>query len=312
MRSLSTGSARARACAARACVAGLGFTLATTAAVSASGDGTTLVMRVADPPPVAYESTALGRATHSVHLVMTNTGTRSVQLAPVAFRFRATRNNVTFSCEDASGEDERWPATLDGGASFNLAREVSCETPVPGRYEVVVLGRPRGGGDSAERLYGSFFLRIDAGTNAPVPVPWEPALHAASSATKDARPSKDPAAARIVIALINASPSAVTLSPVHATLRVTRRGSTVPPCPEHGVELAFSGVLASGSTRAVTMPLGCALSAEAIYDADVAIANAAGAKIHVATHAIRVGVIPPPAPRPEDVQPGTGKVIGGM
>ena len=295
-----------------ACLAAVALATASMIAVSASAEGTTLVISVADPRPVPYEATALGRATHSVHLVMTNTSARSVQLAPVAFRFRATRDNVTFSCEDASGEDTRWPATLDAGASFNLARELSCETPVPGRYEVAVLGRPRGAGDSADRLYGSFFVQIDAGPNAPVVVPWEPALHAASSATKDARPTKDPGTARVVIALINASRAPVTLSPVHATLRITRRGSTVPPCPEHGVELAFSGVLASGGTRAVTMPLGCALSAEAVYDVDIAIANAAGAKIHVATRAIRVGVIPPPAPRPEDVQPLTGKVIGGM
>ena len=135
-------------------VRALGFALVMTSAVDASGDGTTLIMRVADPPAVAYESTALGRATHPVHLVMTNTGARGVQLAPLVFRFRATRDNVAFSCEDASGEEARWPATLDAGASFNLQREVSCETPVPGRYEVALLGRPRGGVDSAERVHG--------------------------------------------------------------------------------------------------------------------------------------------------------------
>lgn len=293
-------------------VGALGSALLTSRAVDASGDGTTLTMRVADPPPVLYEATALGRVTHSVHLVMTNTGARTVQLAPVVFRFHATRDNVTFSCEDASGEEARWPATLDAGASFNLPREVSCETPVPGRYEVVMVGRPRGGPDSAERVYGSFFVQIEPGANPPVHVPWEASLHAASSATKDIRPTKDPNTARVVIALINASRSPVTLGPLHAALRVTRRGSTVAPCPDRDVELAFSGTLASGSSRALTMPLGCALPAEAIYDVDVSIANAAGAKVHVATHAIRVGVIPPPAPRPEDVSPGQGKVIGGM
>lgn len=293
-------------------LAALGIALVTTSAVDANGDGTTLIMRVADPPPVAYESTALGRATHPVHLVMTNAGPQRVQLAPLLFRFRATRDNVAFSCEDASGEDTRWPATLDAGASFSLARDVSCETPVPGRYEVVVRGRPRGGPDSAERDYAVFSLQIEPGANPPVHVPWAPSLEAASSATKEVRPTKDPNSARVVIALINASPSSVTLAPLHATLRVTRRGSTVAPCPERGVELAFDGSLAAGSSRAVTTPLGCALSAEAIYDVDVAITNAAGAKVHVATHAIRAGLIPPPPPRPEDARPSTGKVIGGM
>ncbi len=284
----------------------LGFALVTSATFDASADGTTLTMRVSDPPPVPYEATALGRATHSVRLVMTNSGTKTVQLSPVVFRFRATRDNVTFACDDATGEEARWPATLDAGASFTLAREVSCETPLPGRYEVALLGRARGTADTAERAYGSFSLQIEPGANPPVPVPWETSLSAASSVTRDMRPSKDPSTARVVIALINGSRAPIALGPVHATLRVTRRGSTVPPCPERGVELAFSGSLASGASRALTMPLGCVLSAEAIYDVDVAIANAAGARAHVATHSIRVGILPTPPTRPEDVQQSKG------
>jgi hypothetical protein len=298
---------------ARVVAAGLlGSVMLSASAVDATGEPTALAMRVADPPPVAYEATALGRATHSIRLVMTNTGPRTVQLAPVVFRFRPTRDNVTYACEDTTGEAARWPATLDAGATFMLRREVSCETPLPGRYEVAMLGRPRGGADASERVYGSFSLQIEAGANAPVHVPWEPALYAASSSTKDMWPTKDPSSARVVVALINATHVPVALAPVHATLRVTRRGSTAPPCPERGVELAFNGSLASGSSRAVTMPLGCALAAEAIYDVDVSIAGASGARVHVATHSIRVGVIPPPSPRAEDVQPGPGKVIGGM
>jgi hypothetical protein len=290
----------------------VGCVMLSASAVDATGEPTTLAMRVADPPPVAYEATALGRATHSIRLVMTNTGTRTVRLAPVVFRFRATRDNVTYACEDATGEAARWPATLDAGAAFTLRREVSCETPLPGRYEVALLGRPRGGADSAERVYGSFSLQIEAGANAPVRVPWEPALYAASSSTKDMWPTKDPSSARVVVALINASHAAVALAPVHATIRVSRRGSTTAPCAERGIELAFEGSLASGSSRAVTMPLGCALPAEAIYDVDVSIAGPGNAKVHVATHSVRVGVIPPPSPRAEDVQSGPGKVIGGM
>ncbi|MDB5218208.1 MAG: hypothetical protein JWO86_6135 [Myxococcaceae bacterium] len=284
------------------------MTLATTA-LDASGEGT-LTMRVADPPPISYEATALGRATHSVRLVITNTGTKPAPLTPLVFRFRPTRDNVTFNCEDTSGEPARWPPTLEAGASYTLTRDVSCETPVPGRYEVATLGRPRGGSDASERDYGYFSLQVDAGANAPVHVPWEPALYAASTASSDIWPSKDPSTARVVVALINASRSPLALAPVHATMRVTRRGSTAAPCPERGVELAFNGTLASGSSRTVTMPLGCALAADAIYEVDVAIANAAGTKVHVATHAIRVGVIPPPGPRREG-DPGMGKVIGG-
>jgi hypothetical protein len=298
---------------ARAVAAALvGAVMLSAPAVDASGEPTALAMHVADPRPVAYEATALGRATHSIRIAMTNPGTRAVQLAPVVFRFRPTRDNVTYACEDATGEAARWPATLDAGATFMLTREVSCETPLPGRYEVEILGRPRSAPDASERVHGSFSLQIDGGANAPVRVPWEPALYAASSSTKDMWPSKDPGAARVVLALINPTHGPVALAPAHATLRVTRRGSTAAPCPERGVDLAFNGALSSGGSRAVTMPLGCALAAEAIYDVDVAIAGAGTARVHVATHSIRVGVIPPPSPRAEDVQPAAGKVMGGM
>ena len=287
-------------------VGALVFALVTSSKVDASAGGTTVTMRVADPPAVNYEATALGRATHPVRLVVTNTGSRTVPLAPAVFRFQSTHDSVTFSCDDSSGMDARWPATLAAGASFTLSREVSCETPVPGRYDVVMLGRPRGGPDSAERVYAYFSLQIEPGSSPPVGVPWERSLHAASAATKDMYPTKDPNIARVVVALINASRSPVALTPVHATLRVTRRGSTVAPCPERAVELAFSGTLASGSLRFVALPLGCALSAEAIYDVDVSLAGAASGKVHVATHSIRVGIIPTPPTRPEDVQQSKG------
>jgi hypothetical protein len=270
----------------------------------------TLVVRVVDPAPVSFEATALGRATHHLRMALTNSGTRPVQLEALSFRVRPMKDGVLFSCSDPQSKDERWPATLDPGASFTLSRDVSCDTPLPGRYDVELRARPRGGPDEAERTYGSFAMHIEPGANPPVRIPWDASLHAAASGTKELRPSKDPNKARIVVALVNGTRNAVTLAPVHAMLRISRRGSTVAPCALREADLPFSGSLAPGRSQTLPMPVGCDLSAEAVYDVDVSISNPSGAKVHLATHAIRVGVLPPPPPRPEDAP--TGKIIGGM
>jgi hypothetical protein len=117
------------------------------------------------------------------------------------------------------------------------------------------------------------------------------------------RPSKDPNHARIAVALINGTRAPVSLAPVHATVRVARRGSHVATCTEHGVDLAFTGSLGAGSSQSLGAPLGCALSAEADYDVDVSLANASGAKVHLGTYGIRVGFFVSPRPRLEDFAP---------
>lgn len=282
---------------------------------AAAGDeatsATSITFRVMEPPVLSFESTALGRATHPVRVVVTNTGARTVQLDPLAFRVRPVRDGVAFTCDEPRGEEARWPATLEPGASFTISKQVSCETPLPGRYDMELRGRPRGGPDSAERTYGTFAVQIDPGANPPVRLPWEGSLHAAASGTKDMRPTTDPNKARIVVAMINGTKKPLTLAPLRATMRVSRRGSTVAPCAEHSAELAFNGPLAPGQTVSLAAPLRCQLSAEAVYDVDVALTNASGNRVHVATHTIRVGVIPPPPPRPEQGQQ-PGKLLGGM
>ncbi len=284
--------------------------IAGASSVCAGEEASTLAVRIAAPPTVAFDATALGRATHPFRLVLTNPGKQRIELAPLAFRLRPMRDGVTFSCDEPQARDDRWPQTLDPGASFAVAREVACDTPLPGRYDVEVRGRPRGAPDSAERTYGSFAMQIDPGANPPVRVPWQNSLHAAAAGTNEMRPSKDPKAARIVVGLINATRTPITLAPVRAQLHVVRRGSTAPPCVDHAVELAFNGSLEPGHVQSLATPLGCTLDADAVYDVDVSIENQAGARVKLATHSIRVGVLPPPPPRPENVQ--QSKVIGGM
>jgi hypothetical protein len=269
-----------------------------------------LVVHVTEPAPVSLDETALGRATHSLRVVLTNTGARAMHVEPLALRFRPVRGGVAFSCDEPESLDDPWPRTLDAGASFALARDVACETPLPGRYEVDVRGRPRGAPDSAERSYGSFSMQIAPGANPPVRLPWRPSLHGAGSTTKDMRPSNDPKQARFAVGLINGTRAPVPLSPVHATVRVARRGSHVATCAEHGVDLAFTGSLVAGHSQSLSAPLGCVLSAAADYDVDVSLADASGAKVHLGTYVIRVGFFTSPRPRLEDFAPD--RTIDGM
>ncbi len=267
-----------------------------------------IALRVADPMTVTFDTTALGRATHAVRLVISNPGKQTIALKPLVFQFHPMHAGVAYACEESQGNDDRWPAVLEPGSSFTLTRGVTCETPLVGRYDVEILGRPRGAPDSVTRTYGSFVLQVEPGANPPVRLPWDTSLHVAASGTKEMRPSDDRRKARIVIAVVNGTRAPVPLSPLHAVLRVSRRGSTVAPCGERTVDLSFSGSLGPGRAQTQTAPLGCDLSAEAVYDVDVSLASPAGARLHVATHTIRVGVLPPPPPR-EDSE---GKFIGGM
>lgn len=275
-------------------------------------DAPTIDIRVTDPPSLAFEATALGRATHALRLVISTTSKRTIQIEPLTFRFRPVRDGVVYPCEEARTRDDRWPSTLDPGGTIALTREVACETPLPGRYDVELRGRPRNGPDSAERTYGTFPLVIAPGANPPVKVPWDESLHAAASGTTEMRPSTDPNKARFVVAMINGSRAKVTLTSVRGIVKVARRGSTVAPCPEHSVDLVFNATLEPGRSQSLTTPLGCNIGADAVYDVDISIANAAGRRVKLATHSIRVGVLPPPPPRPDDTVSPPGKVIGGM
>lgn len=284
--------------------------LAVATPFAARGDAGVLSVKVAEPGALSFDLTALGRATHQLRISISNPGASPMALVPLAFRFRPIRDGVAFSCEEPQGADDRWPVALDPASSFTLSREVSCETPLPGRYDVEVRGRPRKGTEADERTYASFAMSIEPGSNPPVRLPWDGNIHSSASVTREMRPTKDPNKARVVIAMVNGTRSAVTLAPVHATFHVTRRGMKLVPCADRQTELAFNGSLAPGRTQSLSTSLSCELSQEAIYDVDVMIANAGGARVKLATQSIRVGVLPPPPPRPEDT--GQAKIQGGM
>ena len=297
---------RVRRCAASSFL----LAMAVASPVLAEGDtSAVLSIRVMDAPVVSYDSTALGRGTHPLRLVVTNQGTRAVPLEPLVVRFRPTRDGITFACDEPRARSDRWPTVLEPNATFGFARDVTCDTPLPGRYDVEVLGRSRSAPAAAERGFGSFVLQVDPGPNPPVRLPWDPALYGAASGTKDMRPNSDPGAARIVVAITNASKVPVTLAPLRASMLVTRRGSSIHACPERAVDLAFAGSIAPGRSRALSTPLGCDISPEALYDVDIWVANGSGTKVRLATHPIRVRVNAPVSPGQQDNQ--NSPFVGG-
>ena len=280
------------------CSAVVALLASLSATVFAGGDGLTL--KIAEPGVRAYDSTALGRATHTVRLSLSNPTSQAVPTEPMLMRFRPSRDGIPYECDEPRSRDTRWPRSLDAGATFSFVRDVTCETPLPGRYQVEVLGRAQSAAPGTERAIGSFAMQIDPGPNPPLAVPWESSIFAAVAGTKDLRPVRDPNAARIVVALVNASKVPVTLGTSRVTLRVSRTGSPVAVCPERIVEMPFAGTLAPGRSQSQSTSLGCDISAEAQYDVEVGLAGPNGARLHLASHPIRVRVNAPDSPGPQD------------
>lgn len=273
----------------------------TVGVADAHGEGPPLSVRIVDPPPVAFESTALGHARHRVRITLANASSRPVALGVQSFRFLATKDGVTYDCADTDAAVVRLPLALDPGAAVTVERAVACETPMPGRYDVEVRAHPRDGSGS-ETTLGSFVLMIEAGPNAPVRVPWDPRLAAAATATHEIRPTLDPTAVRVIVAMINTTHGDVPLAPAKVLLHVMRRESTAPPCPDRTIDLAFAGTLGVGKSAELTSPVACDFSREGVYDLDVTVLSPSG-RAKLAALTVRSAVLPTPHPLPQAKSP---------
>jgi hypothetical protein len=255
----------------------------------------TISVRVPDPPAVAFEQTALGRATHPLQITFENKGTTPLAMTPLALRFHATRDGISYECDEPGAGEDRWPATLAPGASFSVDRVVTCDTPLPGRYNLEVRGRPRRGADAEERTYANLSFQIERGANPPLRLPWDTSLHAAAQATTTMRANEE---ARVMVAMINGTQDSVALSPVRAKVQVSKHGTQAALCPAQDADLAFTGTLAPGRSQSLAIPIDCNFSSDGAYDVAVSVANPSGAKVKLATLTIRVGVVLPPGFRP--------------
>lgn len=251
------------------------------AAPPATG-GLVFAFAIAGPSPLPYASTSLGRARHRLRVTATNPSAAPVPLGPALFHYVAQRDGVAYACE-RNDDVERPPLLVEGGKSVTFDRAMTCETALPGDYEVRVRQAPEGD------VVARFTLSIGAGANAPVRLPWEPRWYAAAAATSGVAPSAQPVTgARVVVAIVNGSRDVTSLGPHEVRLRTTAHDSGERACSEQVVALEPSGDLAPGRVHSTWLTLRCALPSEGVYDIAVSIASGHHAPIPIATLALRV------------------------
>ncbi len=259
-----------------------------------------VAVRVIPPAPVSYDATAFGRATHRLRLVATNATRKATTLPPFALRLSATRDGVDYPCRADEG---RTPRVVEPGDSVTIERDVTCETPLPGRYEVDV--RALGGRDQLERYLARVTLVIEASSGAPVRLPSDPRLWAAARSTHEIRPgSGEGTGARVFVALINGTTRDVVVDRSRGSVRVRREGAGTLACPERLVDLPFRGTLVAGRIQSVAIPFACDFSEEGSYEIEVALVTESG-RLPISTSTMRVSRLPTPLPPP------AGGMMGG-
>lgn len=261
-----------------------------------------LSVRIAPPPAIAFDSTALGHATHRVRITFGNPNSSAIALGPHQFRFTPTKDGLTYDCGDGS-EDTRWPMSLEPGASITIERVVHCNTPLVGRYDVEVRAR-RTEPNAVENVLGSFVLTIDGGSNAPVRSPLDGRLWIAASATREIRPGQQSQSSmpRVHFAFVNATRGDVALAPSRFVLHVMRRESSAPPCPERIVDVPGTPAIAGAKTFSFAAPLVCDFTREGVYDVDVSLLTPNG-RVKIGVVAIRAAVLPTPHTLPQSKSP---------
>lgn len=256
-----------------------------------------LTAAVIGASPVPYSQTTLGKATHHVRLTYTNGSRERVAVTVTPLHYVARREGIDYSCEERDPEVERTPRVVEPGAATSSDRWITCETPLPGDYEVAISASADGG------RMASFALSIGAGANAPVRLPWPPGWWAAAMITPEVRPTPGPAtSARVVVALVNGTREVLPLDTQTVRLRTTARGASSPACPEQVFRVEATGTLAPGRVHSTWLALRCDLSSETFYDVDVfAEPPRGGGAVKVAGLVLRVRsgpILPLPMPMP--------------
>jgi hypothetical protein len=268
-----------------------------------------LTAQPVDPSPVPYAATALGRATHRVHVVLSNPSNQRATLEGATFRWSAFRDGVTYPCEDRTDPNARSDIRLQPGRSIALEAVVSCETPLPGDYDVElsVIGS---GGVSASRR---FVVSVGGGENAPLRLPGDARAWFAAAMTREAWPSHNqPTGARVAVAVINGSKETLGLAPLLMRLRTTVRGSGKRACVDQIVPISTRGEVAPGRVQPTWIPLDCRIKEAGLYDVHVSISSeSAPAPRSIGKLVLRVRTGPPSGAHPFGEQLGSSQFRGG-
>ncbi len=233
--------------------------------------------RLADPAPVPFASTVLGRATHRVRLALGNLSAEEVRFVLPPLRWSATRGAVGYPCEDATSTP-RGTIKIAPRSSTTLDANVTCDLPLPGDYDVTVaLGRA---------VRASFVVTITSGPNAPVRLGWDPRAWVAVTGTREVRPGR--AEARVVLATINGSNAPIAIEPFLARVRLLAPGSRAAVCPDQIVPIEIRGEVLPGRAHQGWTTIECRAPTEGTYAVDVGVLRAGGEVQSVSRYALRV------------------------
>lgn len=255
------------------------------------------------PRQVTFDPRTLGPAGAYITIALVNDGNVPVELGRLHAQLRARREGVTFTCDRDVGPSVgvREPAILRPGRAFTFHRDLDCQMPVPGHYDVEVdltAKEPLGLPQPAARIE----VEVEAAKgSAPKPLPGRPGVFVLLTGNPVARvPTRvgtPPEPYSVVLAFVNASSRPVPLEAGGLVLTVRDRSMGAPrPAPECGEQranVASPGVLAPGAVHLARTQLACLPPREGQYDVVGALTFAnEGAALDIGAVDVRVSADP--------------------
>lgn len=245
------------------------------------------------PAALVFDPSSLGHAVLPARVSLTNQTGTAFPLGARQLDFLARGVLATYPCEVRAPDGDRWPATLEPRASASASRTLTCDTTLPGAYEIEARFADA---PSTDAPLASAPLVIEVGPSGPVALSTRPALRAVATGTRAVVPSREPGRVRMVLGLTNATAHPVPLPTVVIETALHLRGSML-TCKDRR-EVALAGDLGAGKQHVVWMPLACALPTEGEWEVDVDVGEPSGPPVRLPKHVVHVNAMttPPPAP----------------
>lgn len=241
--------------------------------------GANPALRVAVSGPAQakpYRSGIAGGEPYKVTVKLTNGSNADVPVASPNVFFQVRRDNVEYPCAPTTGTMKSpagEPAQLSPGQSFTLSREVSCDLPVVGKYEVrAYLRFGAGGAPDPKELIGTLPVDVvPAAGTAHTPYAEKPGLVVVMSGGSQTRPLTADEAKKgqysAWIDVTNTTPQPVELKNPKVVFQATREGAKVKCLPDmEKAVLQGPATLEPGRTHRFTAPVQCDLSKEGSYE----------------------------------------------
>lgn len=264
-------------------------------AQGAEGSLEALDVQVEAPSRIAFAATGLGVATHSIRVILTNGAAHKLVVPAHDLRFDVLREGSRHACEPPA-QAARWPVALGAGERAELDVRVTCETPLPGSYEIEVRAVPRGGGPGVSHVLGTFPLTVEPGPYPPVRLPWSAGVYASATASRDARPSAGAASTvRLSVAYVNGSAKPLDLPPAQLSVKVT--GPRDASC-ERTLQVPAAPRLEPSRSSVHTFPVACDFRREGVYEVSAFAVGGADEQILLSKVRVRIRDLPTPLPPP--------------